>query len=41
VEADGEFAIFNHEAVHRMALARRTSFEAGAKWGDGTGGDDS
>jgi acyl-coenzyme A thioesterase PaaI-like protein len=41
VEADGEFAIFNHEAVHRMALARRKSFEAGAKWGDGTGGDDS
>ncbi len=33
VEADGEFAIFNHEAVHRMALARRTSFDAGAKRG--------
>jgi acyl-coenzyme A thioesterase PaaI-like protein len=39
VEADGEFAIFNHEAVHRMAAARRRSFEAGAKWGEVTGGD--
>jgi len=39
VEANGEFAIFNHEAVHRMAAARRTSFEAGAKWREVTGGD--
>jgi acyl-coenzyme A thioesterase PaaI-like protein len=39
VEADGEFAIFNHEAVHRMATARRRSFDAGAKWGKVTGGD--
>jgi acyl-coenzyme A thioesterase PaaI-like protein len=39
VEADGEFAIFNHEAVHRMAAARRRSFNAGAKGGEGTGGD--
>ena len=39
VEANGEFAIFNHEAVHRMAAARRTSFEAGAKWREVTGRD--
>ncbi len=39
VEADGEFAIFNHEAVHRMAAARRTSFDAsGVRSNDVTGG---
>jgi acyl-coenzyme A thioesterase PaaI-like protein len=39
VEADGEFAVFNHEAVHRMAAARRTSFDAGVRSRDVTGGD--
>ena len=44
VEADGEFAIFNHEAVHRMAAARRRSFDAsGVRSNDrargGTGGE--
>ena len=34
VEADGEFAIFNHEAVHRMAAARRRSFDAGTNGGE-------
>ena len=29
VEADGEFAIFNHDGVHRMASARRRTFDAG------------
>ncbi len=28
VEAEGEFAIFNHERVHRMASARRRTFDA-------------
>ena len=44
VEADGEFAIFNHEAVHRMAAARRKSFDAADAQsndvaGGGTGGE--
>ena len=39
VEADGEFAIFNHEAVHRMAAARRKSFDAsGVRSNDVAGG---
>jgi hypothetical protein len=29
VEAHGEFAIFDHEGVHRMANARRQAFDAG------------
>jgi acyl-coenzyme A thioesterase PaaI-like protein len=28
VEADGEFAVFHNDAVHRMAAARRRSFDA-------------
>jgi hypothetical protein len=28
VEADGEFAVFNHDGVHRMANSRRQSFDA-------------
>jgi acyl-coenzyme A thioesterase PaaI-like protein len=31
VEAEGEFAIFNQDAVQRMASARRKSFDAGAR----------
>jgi hypothetical protein len=34
VEADGEFAVFNHDGVHRMARSRRQSFDAGRPEGD-------
>jgi hypothetical protein len=34
VEADGEFAVFNHEGVHRMATSRRQSFDAERPGGD-------
>jgi hypothetical protein len=30
VEAHGEFAIFDHEGVYRMANARRQAFDAGS-----------
>ena len=35
VEAEGEFAIFNRDGVHRMASARRRSFDAGRAGGGG------
>jgi hypothetical protein len=34
VEAEGEFAVFNHENVHRMADSRRQAFDAGADGGE-------
>ena len=36
VEAEGEFAVFNHENVHRMADSRRQAFDAGADGGEGS-----
>jgi acyl-CoA thioesterase FadM len=35
VEAEGEFAIFDHEKVHRMAAARRQSFDAAGRSREG------
>jgi acyl-coenzyme A thioesterase PaaI-like protein len=41
VEADGEFAILNHEGVHKMAKARREKHEAEVAGGGGGGTEDS
>ena len=38
VEAEGEFAIFNHEGVHRMASARRRTFDSAAPGRGRSGG---
>ncbi len=38
VEAEGEFAIFNHERVHRMASARRRTFDSARRSEEGPGG---
>ena len=35
VEAEGEFAVFNHDSVHRMANSRRQAFDAGTAGGEG------
>jgi acyl-CoA thioesterase FadM len=34
VEAEGEFAILNHEGIHRMAAGRRTKFDGAAATAD-------
>jgi acyl-CoA thioesterase FadM len=36
VEAEGEFAVFNHDSVHRMANSRRQAFDAGTAGGEGS-----
>jgi acyl-coenzyme A thioesterase PaaI-like protein len=36
VEAEGEFAIFNQDAVHRMASSRRRTFDSGLRQRDDT-----
>jgi hypothetical protein len=38
VEAEGEFAILNHDGVDRMATGRRTAFDAAGQTGGGDGG---